>query len=574
MKERTSVLTVGGSLCGLAAAVFLAEQGVRNIVIERHPGTAIHPRARGLTARTMELFRSAGMAERVHEVGQEDLGVFVNACTLADEELRTVVTPPLKTSEEIGPIGMYACDQDRLEPVLLEHARKLGADVRFSTEMVDYQQDADGVTVHVRDCASGAASVVRADYLIAADGTHSSIRRSLGIERQGPGTLENVISILFHSDLSAALRGRTVFAAFLTSVHGVLVRRDSQVWQLGVQYYPEKGESLEDFTEQHCVEVIRRATGLPDVAVQLAAAPAAWEIAALVADRFQDGRIFLVGDSAHVASPRGGLGGNTGIQDGHNLAWKLSAVLNGLAGPGLLDTYEAERRPVAKLNVGYSVARLRGELFAQDYVTVTLGYRYYSSAVLPDGTESTHPGADSVPGGVMANGATPANAPASAGAAPAAPTAGAALAGTEEASKLLEDPRTPTGQPGTRAPHATLLREGTEISTLDLFGRGFVVFAGAGGERWRDAVAAVAEASGIPATTYLIGVGGDLEDTRGHWAARYGVVDGAVIVRPDGFIGWRSAHAADPEQQLRAAFSDLCHRDLTVPAAPGTAGSR
>jgi putative polyketide hydroxylase len=517
MDEHTAVLVAGGSLSGLSAAVFLAARNVPCVVVERHPGTAVHPRARGITARSMELLRSVGLEERIRDAGREQIGLFVRASALADDEHHAVVMPQTDTPPGVSPTQLYACDQDRLEPLLLDRARELGADVRFGTELVSWTEAGDGIRAVVRDAGGGPERTIRADYLFAADGLRSRTREDLGIRRHGPGTLKHQVSVLFRADLDAALRGRVIFACFLEELDAVLVRRDSEVWQLGYPYYPDRGERAEDITPERALELIRRVTGLPEVTAEIVGIMS-WEIAALVAERYRHGRVFLVGDAAHVTSPRGGLGGNACIQDAHNLAWKVAAVLAGQGGDGLLDTYEIERRPVADLIVGYALGRLRGEPLTQDYSTVSIGYRYHSAAVL------TEPDDD---------------------------------------QGLLEDPRTPSGRPGTRAAHVDLERSGQALSALDLFGPGYTLLAGAGGDPWIEAAAKAAADAGVPVTGYRIGPGGDLTDHTGRWADRYGIdAAGAVLVRPDGYVAWRSrAGVADPAGTLRTVLGRLSFRD-------------
>ncbi|WP_314177985.1 FAD-dependent monooxygenase [Streptomyces winkii] len=526
MEERTAVLVVGGSLVGLSTAVFLAQQGVPCAVVERHPGTSIHPRARGITARSMELFRQVGLEDAVRAHGQDDIGVFVRARTLADDDHKAVVMPQTRTPDHVSPTTLYACDQDRLEPLLLKRARELGADVRFGTELVDFAQSLDGVTAEIRDRDSGAQHTVHADYLIAADGGRSAVRERLGITRSGPGSLQHQVSILFRADLSRALRGRELFACFLETMSGVLVRRDSGLWQMGVPYKPEQGESAADFTEEHCREVVRTGTGLPDLDVTIDSVMS-WEIAALVADRFRDGRIFLAGDSAHVSSPRGGLGGNGGIQDAHNLAWKLAAVLAGHGHERLLDTYETERRPIAFLNMEYALGRMHGEPWTQDYNTVSLGYRYHSPGFVEED-----------PGD----------------------------------KERVEDPTTPSGRPGTRAAHLPL-PTAEAGSTLDLFGREFVLLTGAAGGDWQAEGERAAAARGVPLTVHRVAAGDFPADAAvmERWRALYGVTaEGAVLVRPDGYIVWRApGHDRDAARELGAALDAGCGRTRAPVSEPG-----
>ncbi|MCD6031846.1 MAG: monooxygenase FAD-binding protein, partial [Thermomicrobiales bacterium] len=242
-------------------------------------------------------------------------------------------------------------------------------------------------------------------------------------------------------------------------------------------------------------------------------------IGAQVAQQYRLGRTFLVGDAAHIVPPTGGLGANTGIQDAHNLAWKLAAAVKGEVGPALLETYHDERRPVGLLTMEQALARWGsrvGEGAEQqttallDYAAVAFGYRYQSAAVI--------------------------GAPAD---------ARSALPVTEL-----------TGQPGTRAPHVWLARDGQRLSTIDLFGRDYVLLTGPDGSAWVDAARSVTD-TGVEA--HRIGGDGDFADLERRWSAAYGVTDGgAVLVRPDGFVAWRSAEVADdPARALALAITDL-----------------
>jgi hypothetical protein len=236
--------------------------------------------------------------------------------------------------------------------------------------------------------------------------------------------------------------------------------------------------------------------------------------------------VLLAGDAAHVMPPTGGYGGNTGVHDAHNLAWKLAYVLDGRAGADLLDTYEAERLPVARMTVEQAytryVTRLDPGLGTDglepliDDPPIDLGYRYRSSSFTPDGSDD---------------------------------------------GSLWEDPHAPTGRPGFRAPHVPVRRDGTEVSTMDLLERDPVLFTGADGDSWARTGTAAAERLGVRLEVFRIGDGGDVEDPSGGFAKAYGVgPQGAVLVRPDGFIAWRSSGAAaDAEGTLSDALArSLC----------------
>ena len=540
--ERIPVLIVGGGLVGLSAATFLAWHAVPCLLVERHPDLLTHPRARGFTPRTVELYRQVGLEPAIRAAGfasgDQFEWVAVRAETLASEEY----TPAEEQGDGEGfgnasPSPFAPIDQDKLEILLRDRAKELGADVRFSTELMSFEQDDEGVTAVLKDQRSGAERTVRADYLIAADGYASPVRQRLGIGTDGPGPFFHTITVMIEADLSPALRGRRVSIAYLQQPRPgtVLLAHDDvgRRWVFGTGYAPEHGESVDDYTDERCVELVRAAAGLPDVEVKIhPQIPGTdlkvlgFTIGAQVAQHYRVGRVFLVGDAAHIVPPTGGLGANTGIQDAHNLGWKLAAVLHGQAGPALLDTYHAERHPVGLFTMQQALARWQSRMGMGDkakseplvdYRAATFGYQYRSSAVL--GTPE-----DAVP------------------------------------ALLPEELR---GQPGTRAPHVAVALNGREISTIDLYGRRFVLLAGVNGAAWVSAVERVVQLLGVPVEAYRFGV--ELVGAEG--AAAHGIgADGALLIRPDGFVAWRTEFAAKhPERELEQALSRLLCRAPSVP---------
>jgi 2-polyprenyl-6-methoxyphenol hydroxylase-like FAD-dependent oxidoreductase len=353
----TSVLIVGGSLNGLSAALLLAHRGVPCIVVERHPRTSIQYKFRGISPRTMEIYRSLGIEDEIrarHAIDDRSASV-ARMKNLADAEIHWQGIPWSDTSD-LGPTPAATCDQDQLEPILRAHAERLGADIRFNTELTGFVQGADGVAARVRERSAGVEQSVRAGYLIAADGTRSPVREALGIGRHGPGVLQHWMNVIFETDLPTTLDGRPVRSVFVTDINGTFVPRGDGRWLMAVQYVPERGERPEDFTPDRCRDLIRRAAGRSDLPVQIVDARP-WEAAAAIADRFCNARVFLVGDSAHVMPPTGGFGGNTGVQDAFNLAWKLDAVIRRAAGPRLLDTGAVP--PVAAATAGVVLSDAR-----------------------------------------------------------------------------------------------------------------------------------------------------------------------------------------------------------------------
>ncbi|MDF3299896.1 FAD-dependent monooxygenase [Streptomyces tropicalis] len=522
-EETTDVLIVGGSMVGLAQALFLAQQGVRTLLVERHPEISAHPRAQAASPRTMELMRALGLEEavRAQENPYAHYGDVLQVESLTGAELGRFDGPFRHDPNEVAGTGWTLIGQDRLEPVLRARAEELGADVRFGTEMTRFTQDADGVTAVLRGGAGGERTV-RAAYLVAADGSRAPVRSALGIGEHGPGVFGRQMNVVFHADLDPYVAGRTFFLCFVSNdrVKGVLGKLGgdgSDRWVLAPSLPPDRQH--EEFGAEDCVELVRAAVGVPDLPVRIESATG-WEIAARVADGFRSGRVLLAGDCAHVMPPTGGFGGNMGIQDAHNLAWKLALVLRGAADPALLDSYEQERAPVAEFTVDQGVIRYlqRSGLDAaaaarhRPESTVLFGHVYRSGAVLAE-------------------------------------------AGPDDGAPV-EDPTAPSGRPGTRAPHLPVVRSGKEVPLHDLFDGGFWLLAGPDGAGWE---AACAEPS-LPVAVACHRVGAEEPAvTAERFLARYGVgASGAVLVRPDGFVAWRApALPGDPAAALATALAHV-----------------
>lgn len=525
--ERVPVLITGGSLVGLSASLFLGRLGIGHLLVEKHARTSIHPRGRGNNVRTMELFRTAGVESAIREAASvlaENHGILqAESLTGTDHNWLFRDIDPGGKIGRISPSGWCLCSQNDLEPVLLRAAQGLCGELRFGTELISFEQDADGVTAEILDRTSERRSTVRAEYLIAADGPRSPVRDGLGIGQSGHGELFHNVSITFRAKrLADAVGDRRFIACYLTNpkADGALLPVDNQEqWVFHAPWHPEDGEPLEAFTDERCADHIRTAVGMPDLEVEITG-KAPWHAAERVADRYSDRRVFLAGDSAHEMSPTGAFGSNTGIQDAHNLAWKLAAVLGGWAGPGLLETYGAERQPVAKAtsaraaarsaehsHPGYSAPATAGP--QSNVMAVAMGYRYVRGAIL----------------------------------------------GADPSASPVPEQFSVSADPGSRAPHMWVHRCGVRLSTLDLYERTCVLLTGPGGAAWHEAGGHVAEDLGIPLDRYRVGTEPDHElapEPGVDWADLHGTApDGAVLVRPDGFVAWRAERSvSDPQAML------------------------
>src|SRR5919206_1965663 len=365
--DEVPVLIVGGSLVGLTTAMLLGHHGVPSLSVERHAGTAIHPRAGHFQLRTMEVIRMMGMEERVRAKSLETYsatGGIIAVESLAGRELATYVKELNEGVEGFSPTVRVFINQDALEPLLHERALELGATVRHRTEAIGLEQDDDGVTVALRELDSGDEREVRARYVVAADGNRSPMRRQLGIGMRGHEELSRSITIYFRADCAELLRDRNQGVLY---VHNPRLRGFFRLDRAGGTGFLVINTVGEDVTQDSAVDVqsglteeralgyLRTAIGadLPMEIVDVAN----WRAEANWAERLREGRVFLAGDAAHVVPPNGGFGGNAGVQDALNLAWKLAAVIKGEAGATLVDTYETERLPLCELTVRQAYTR-------------------------------------------------------------------------------------------------------------------------------------------------------------------------------------------------------------------------
>jgi 2-polyprenyl-6-methoxyphenol hydroxylase-like FAD-dependent oxidoreductase len=515
---RTSVLIVGGGPVGLGLAADLGWRGIECLLVEQGDGTIAHPRANAENARTMEFFRRLGIADKVREAGTpEDYPHTVLYLTsLTGFEIARIERPGHggRAPSAISPERPQRCNQLWLDPILRERAMSFpSVTVRLGCRFESFEQNAAGVVATVHDLATGARQTVSADYLVACCGGHSSIPKTLGIAMHGTPALEYNLNIFFRTPelWSQHDKGKAALH-FFTDTQGIwrtLVQLDGrELWRLSLN-------GKEYFDNAETVDAAAFITGVVGKPVPHDVVSALrWIARDLVADRYRGGRVFLAGDAAHQNTPSGGFGLNTGMGDAADLGWKLAAVLDGWGGEGLLESYEIERKPVAerivKQATGNFMRDRRREAhprIAEDSAEGARARREMGAAIvasqskvyLTDGTAL---------GNVYD------------------PSPICCPDGSPTAPQSIMEYR-PTTRPGARAPHAWL-PDGR--STLDLFGRGFVLLRLGDDAPAADAFEAAFARRKVPFAVMPIADPRTCE----LYERRL------VLVRPDGHVAWRA----------------------------------
>ena len=569
------VLIVGAGPAGLTAALLLRKYGIDALTINRYGWTANTPRAHYQNQRSIEILRELGLQDEVVSAGlPEDLARYgVWTQTLAGEEFARIPTYMAARKNEYhraSPCPSSNISQHILEPIMAEAAMERMAAIRWQHEFVDLTQDADGVTVTVRDRVEDRAYQVRARYVIGADGARSKVAESVGITHDGRANWGAAVNVWFKADLGKYCQHRPGIlfwtnepgVDFWVGSGGFINVRPWNEWVLSFMYDPLQGQP--DISESAMVARIRKLVGDPGLDVRvLSTSP--WQMNALVAKRMSEQRVFLVGDAAHRHPPSGGLGSNTSMQDSYNLAWKLKAVVEGWAGPAILESYGQERHPVAAQVVERSMKNI--ELFME--VAAAMGFSggqtseqgWAAYAELAQSTEQAsakrqnlrkvldrqqyHFAAHGLELGVRYE----------RGALVAEPHGDSSV---PEADPLLT--YVPSTVPGAYLPHAWVEADSRRASTLDLCKSGeLTLITGHGGADWALAAQALRERLGVPVSTVSIGLRLDWRDVDEDWAALRGVGDeGCVLVRPDRVVAWRSkGRVADPEQVLESVFREV-----------------
>ena len=549
--QSPQVLVLGAGPVGLGAALELARFGVRTVLIEKHEATSWHPKTRNLNTRTMEIARGWGPAvyKRLRSIDAPDGWKspirFLRSAT--GEQFGMIESKGFEgPGPDISPAQPIMSSQELIEQIQLDAVRASGlVDVRFATEatklLAGGERTDTGVALAVSSRATGAKETLTGAALVAADGAASLIRGELGLRLEGPQSLSHIVNCYFRADIEQRIGERKGVLLFVANdrATGVLQPLDGAGrWLCQISVQPDEW-SLEVFTHERAREWIRAAVGVDDLEPEVLSL-GLWKLNATVVERLVQGRVLLCGDAAHQFPPTGGLGVNTGLQGMHNAMWKLAYYVHGKAGWPLVETYDHERRGVAQritsqsLQNSINVARINaaaaagGEsgLGTEDIVAasrrygnhlgVEFGAAYVSSAVVPDGT---------------------------------GPPAVA-----DSYSDYIQ-----CATPGCRAPHVWLGRADAALSTLDLIGTAFTLLAAPDGAAWRGAAAAVARELAIQIDSYVVGAPGLID--RGSFARTYGLRnDGAVIVRPDGHVAWRSVSGPATSGPLRAAIAQILAR--------------
>jgi 2,4-dichlorophenol 6-monooxygenase len=581
------VLIVGGGGAGLTASMLLSQLGVETLLVSALPTTSILPKAHVLNQRTMEILTDVGAAEEIYRRSTPAEQMRYSAYYVGFAGPDPVYGRQIGRMESWGAGGLdldwaaaSQCRQAnlpqiRLEPILKARAEVLAPGrVRFNTELVDIEQDGDGVTAVVRDKTAGTDTIVRARYVLACDGGRT-VGRKLGVELEGVRDVMRIVSVYMSADLSRWAHDPDVLIRWLWIPHrgsfATLVPMgpdhwgpDSEEWVFHLNYETEDTRAIDD---AQVVADMKEALGLPDLDAKVHVV-SRWALEGILADRFQVGRVFVVGDAAHRHPPTGGLGLNSAVHDAHNLCWKVAAVLAGHAGEELLTSYEAERRPVDGRNVQRSMEN------GMNHAVVGQAMGFVRGASGPANLSALR----------RALGDTPADVGHRRAALAAIasqsmefrehyieygqPYASRAIVAEDAPPPTpLDDVRlyVPSTTPGAPLPHAEVEDlDGARHALMSLVQPGqFLLIAGEDGAPWCDAARQVAETDGIPLRAVRIGhVDGEYRDPRCTWLRQRQIGPrGAVLVRPDRFVGWRSMDAsAGPTTELRSALSRILCR--------------
>lgn len=507
--EKRDVVIIGAGLAGLSTAVFLALNGIKPLVIERNSSTSVLPKARGQNPVTMEAMRVASVAEAIHAAkppGRPGITSLVSESLTGKVIYDHIAHRP--DFSRLSPERPGMASQARAEEALLRRAQDLGVEVWFDSQCESLVERESHVELVVQRTQAAAPLNMHARYVVAADGIRGAVAGQVGINYHGVGHLKSVTAVRFNADLSRwsgdnAMTIHYVKNAALPDGSGILVSTDHpQQWVANFSADPDR-------TPQATKALIRILLGVPDIEFEITG-DTTYNYSHRIADRMSTKRVFLTGDAAHVMPPTGGQGGNTAMQDGYYLGWKLAYVIRGLAGPALLDTYDSERRPYAEQVCTWQAANLAERRDMKNLATL-VGE--------PIGHASMMFGYVCVQGALVRQPQDPCPPP----------------------ENPFENPESPTGTPGSRVPYVALRSQGEEINTRRRLGQHFELYTC--NAQFASEAGQIAERIGVPQTVTVV-------DSVEPLKAR---PDDAVLVRPDGVIAWRGTSVAE----LAAAYSQI-----------------
>lgn len=586
------VLIVGGGGAGLTASMLLSTYGVESYLVSMYPGTSHLPKAHVLNQRAMEIFREVGVDKTILERGTPLSGLqytgwyagFAGPHSDYGREIGKLESWGMGYTDpnwvKASPCPQSNLPQIRLEPLLKAHAETLApGKIHFNHQFLSLEQDEEGVTALIKDRGNDREYTVRARYLLCCDGGRT-INKQLGVVMEGPQNIASNVSIYMTADLSRWLKDPEVLIRWYINpdigdaLSCVLVPMgpnrwgpESEEWVFHLTFPPGDERTFDD---AKIVVHMKKVLGLPDFEPEIHVI-SRWSVEGIVASRLQVGRVFMLGDSGHRHPPTGGLGLNMAAQDAYNLCWKISAVLNYQADEALLETYEQERKPVVAWGVQRSLENFANHLIPVQLLGISMertpeenwermrllwsdtpegeamrikfenqiatqqmefhehnveaGYKYNSPIIVPDGTPSPI-SVDDV--------------------------------------HVYE----PSTRPGSPLPHAWLYRLGKRVALCDLAGHGhFLLITGEDGEGWLTAANELAQEQNLPLKAIQISPNqGDWLDLRFDWLRQREVsAAGAVLVRPDRFVAWRSFGASlNPKAELKSVLAQVLKLEVSA----------